>query len=110
MGTLTIDGKNKILATLTPTTIILHNVDPTADPTANKVTQPVAIYFSEPDNGLIASEDTVNITVPASAMVSHYSLWDANDKCVATGALSKPQFFAEEGIYVISSVSVDLNK
>ena len=92
MGTLTIDGKNKILATLTPTTIILHNVDPTADPTANKVTQPVAIYFSEPDNGLIASEDT------------------ANDKCVATGALSKPQFFAEEGIYVISSVSVDLNK
>lgn len=46
MGTLTIDGKNKILATLTPTTIVLHNVDPTADPTANKVTQPVAIFFS----------------------------------------------------------------
>lgn len=110
MGSLTVDGKNKILATLIPTKIILHNQDPLADPTANQVTQPVAIVFSAPNNGLIASEDDLYITVPASATVSHYSLWDTDNKCVAIGALSSSQFFAEEGTYVIASVSVDLNR
>lgn len=110
MGTLTTDGKNKILATLTPNTIVLHNVDPSVEPTANQVTKPTPIFFSSPDNGLIASEDTVTVIVPASSTVSHYSLWDEEGKCLATGVLNKPQYFAEEGAYIISAISVDLNK
>lgn len=110
MGTLTVDGKNKILATLTPNTIVLHSVDPTAEPTANQVTKPTPIFFSPPDNGLIASQDVVTIIVPASSTVTHYSLWDAEGRCLATGALSSAQYFAEEGAYIISAISVDLNK
>lgn len=110
MGTLTVNGKNKILATLTPSKIVLHNQDPLGDPSANQVTQPADIVFSAPNNGLISSEDDLNIKVPSSSTVSHFSLWDESNVCVATGALNSPQFFAEEGYYVIASVSVDLNK
>lgn len=107
-GTLSVEGKNKILASLLPTKISLHN---DVMPIVGDIkTEKVDIHFGAPDNGLIASLGNVIINVKAGTTVNHYALWDAEDVMVAYGELTSSQFFAQDGVYVIDAMSIDLNK
>ena len=113
-GTLTSATRNALLDSVGLKNIKLHSQDPTEAGTAGVITGAQKDFtVGAAQNGVIASSAAVEIDVAVSSdpvTVSHYSLWDANGKCVATGALSAAQTYTASGKYIVNTLTVDLNK
>ena len=113
-GTLTSATRDKLLDSVGLKTIKLHSQDPTETGTVGAITGAQKDFtVGAAQNGVVASTTAVEIDVPVNSgtvTVSHYSLWDVDGDCVATGALSAAQSYTASGKYIVNTLTVDLNK
>lgn len=107
---LTTFSKNLMLSALPSNMkVALHSSEPLPDPTANMVTTKMAIVFGVPQNGLVASQGSVIFQIPVNSTISHFTIWDTNDRLVLSGELNSPEFYVQAGVYTLNAISIDLN-
>lgn len=113
-GTLTSATRNRLLDSLGLKTIKLHSQDPTEAGTVGVIPGAQKDFTaSAAQNGVVTSTASVEVDINVTSgnvTVSHYSLWDADGDCVATGALSSAQSYSASGKYIVNTLTVDLNK
>lgn len=113
-GTLTSATRNKLLDSLGLKTIKLHSQDPTEAGTAGVITGAQKDFtVGAAENGVIASDASIEIDITVASgnvTVSHYSVWDDEGNCVATGSLSSAQTYSASGKYIVNTLTIDLNK
>lgn len=113
-GTLTSATRDRLLDSIGLKTIKLHSQDPTEAGTVGVIPGAQKDFtVGAAENGVVSSNATVEIDITVQSgtvTVSHYSLWDADGECVATGALSSAQSYTASGKYIVNTLTVDLNK
>jgi len=77
----------------------LHTADPTDDGSVGELTDSMydrqSITFTQTDNEVAsATSQTFAAIADGTVSVTHVSIWDQNDNCLWTGALSLAKSFA----------------
>ena len=87
--------------------IKLHNGDVGENGTSNQIAGASApATYGAAANGERDLSESVEINVPAGAVVSHYSVWDGTTFKTGNVFDSEPETYANAGIVVVASAKV----
>ncbi|MBY6093848.1 phage tail fiber protein [Ferrimonas balearica] len=107
-------GKNTALDALGVTAMSLHTANPTDTGLVGELAggsyARKAVTFNAASGGSTSmSQSQVDFDVPGGNTVSHFALWNGSNACIAYGTLSSSEAYGADGIYRLTSLTMDLN-